>query len=80
VRIIVGESYDFEPADLRTEYVQSLSDQDLFDHLKEGGDLMLPLAATLSPLEMFFAIDHVRTLKDRPSKPHFSPKYEEPIR
>jgi hypothetical protein len=68
-----------EPGDLRTDYVQSMSDGDLFDHIQSGGDIMLPLAATMSPLEMFCTIDHVRTLEGRSSKPHFPPKYEEPI-
>jgi hypothetical protein len=79
-RIIVGESFDMVPTDLRLDSVQSQSDPELFDHLVEGGDLMLPFAVTMSPLEMFFAIDHVRTLKDRPTKPHFPPKFEEPLR
>jgi hypothetical protein len=40
---------------------------------------MVPLAATMSPLEMFYAIDHVRSLKNRPTKPHFPAKFEQPI-
>ena len=79
-RIIVGESYDLEPGDLRTDYVQSMSDQELFEHIQSGGDIMLPLAATLSPLDMFLAIDYIRTLKGRESKPAFPPQYVEPIR
>jgi hypothetical protein len=79
-RIIVGESLDIAPTDLRDGAVQSQSDRALFDHLQSGGDLMIPLAATMSPLEMFYAIDHVRSLKTRPTKPNFPAKFEQPIR
>jgi mono/diheme cytochrome c family protein len=79
-RIIVGESHELKPTDLRSETVQAKTDQALFTHLKEGGKLMLPLAATLSPLEMLLVIGHVRTLKDRPSEPYYKPKFTEPIR
>lgn len=79
-RIIVGESHQLKPTDLRQPRIQSMSDRALFNHIQEGGELMLPLAATLSPLEMLLAIEHVRTLEDRPSKPYFKPQFTEPIR
>lgn len=78
-RIIVGESLDIPPADLRLDEIQSKSDRVLFDHVESGGDLMIPLAATMTPLEMLLAIEHVRTLKDRPTKAHFAPKHQEPL-
>ena len=78
-RIIVGESLDIPPADLRLDEIQSKSDRVLFDHLKSGGKLMVPLAATMTPLEMLLAIEHVRALKDRPTGAHFAPKHQEPL-
>ncbi len=78
-RIIVGESLELAPTDLRSDDVQSQSDEELFEHLQTGGGLMLPFAATLSPLEMLLSIEYMRTLKDRPSKPYFQPKYTEPL-
>lgn len=79
-RVIVGESLEIKPTDLRISDVQSKSDQELFEHLRTGGELMLPLAATLAPIEMILAIEHLRTLKNRPSKPFFKPQFDEPIR
>ncbi len=78
-RIIVGESHEFKPTDLRSRKVQSKSETALFEHLQNGGKLMLPLAATLSPVEMLLVIGHIRTLKERPSKPHFKPQFTDPI-
>ncbi len=46
-RIIVGESHEMKPADLRAPRIQRKSTDELFRHLKEGGELMLPLAATV---------------------------------
>jgi len=79
-RIIVGESLEIPPADLRDKSVQSQSTEDLLEHLKTGGDLMLPLATTLSPAEMLLVIEHLRSLRDRPSKPYYSPKSTTPIK
>jgi mono/diheme cytochrome c family protein len=79
-RIIVGESLELAPTDLRGPDVQALDDRALFEHVQGGGALMLPFAATLSPRDMLLAIQHLRTLKDRPSKPHFSPKNVRPNR
>ena len=78
-RTIVGESHEFRPKDLRATRVQQMDDKALFKHLKEGGELMLPLAATLSPLEMLLVIGHVRGLKKRPTRPHFKPQFTKPI-
>jgi mono/diheme cytochrome c family protein len=79
-RIIVGESHEMKPTDLRSQRVQTKSDEALFQHLQTGGELMLPLAATMSPLEMLLAIEYLRTLKGRPSEPYFKPKFTAPIR
>jgi hypothetical protein len=59
-RIIVGESLETRPADLRSVRVQAKTDEALFDHIQRGGELMLPLAATLSPLEMLLTIEYLR--------------------
>lgn len=79
-RVIAGESHEFKPADLRSAHTQALTDEEIFTHVQEGGQLMLPLAATLSPVEIMLVIDHIRTLKDHPSTPHFKPQFTEPIR
>ena len=79
-RIIVGESHEFVPTDLRSAKVQNKTEAALFKHLQGGGELMLPLAATLSPLEMLFVIGHIRTLKGKPSEPYYKPQFTEPIR
>lgn len=79
-RIIVGESHEFNPADLRSVHTQAMTDEAIFSHVENGGELMLPLAATLSPVEIMLVIDHIRTLKDNPSTPHFKAQFTEPIR
>ena len=79
-RIIVGESHEYKPADLRQPRIQQMDDRALFKHIEEGGQLMLPLGATLSPLEMRLAIEYLRTLKNKPSTPYFKPQFTEPIR
>ena len=76
-RIIVGESHEFEPTDLRQSHVQNMTDAEIFAHVQEGGKLMLPLAATLSPLEILLVIDHVRDLTERPSTPYYKPQFTE---
>jgi hypothetical protein len=78
-RIIVGDHLELKPADLRSAAVQGRSDDELYRHLEEGGRLMLPLAATMSATEMLLAIEELRRLEDRPSKPHFAPRNTEPI-
>ena len=78
-RVIVGESLDIKPTDLRSAAVQNKSDRQLFDHLKAGGKLMIPLAATMSPGEMLLAIDHARGLAGRATKPHFAPRHSTPL-
>jgi hypothetical protein len=79
-RTIVGESLDIAPTDLRHVDVQSRDTSALFAHLRSGGELMVPLAQTMSPAEMLLSIEHLRTLRDRPSEPFFEPAYTEPIR
>ncbi|MBW2535117.1 MAG: cytochrome c [Deltaproteobacteria bacterium] len=78
-RIIVGESLELAPADLRSPEVQGMSEQALFEHVQSGGSLMIPLGATMSPGEMLRSIDHLRTLEGRDSRPHFRPRNTEPI-
>lgn len=78
-RIIVGESLEIPPTDLRQSSVQSKSNEELIEHLKSGGDLMLPLSATMSPVEMYLAIEHLRTLQGKPTRPYYSPKSAAPI-
>ncbi len=78
-RIIVGESLEVLPTDLREDSVQSLTQQELFEYLKTGGDLMPPLNATMSPLEMLLAAEYLTTLKDRPSRPYYPPKNIKPL-
>ena len=60
--------------------MQAQTDEALFDHLQEGGDLMLPLAATLSPMEMILTVEYLRTLERRPSTPYYKPQFTEPIK
>lgn len=79
-RIIVGESHEMHPKDLRSDEIQRKSKQALFQHLQSGGEIMIPLAATMSPLEMLLVIDYVRTLKDKPSEPYFKRQFTEPIK
>jgi hypothetical protein len=79
-RTIVGESLDIRPTDLRGVDVQSRDTRALYQHLQSGGELMVPLAQTMSPAEMLLSIEHLRTLRDRPSEPFFEPAYTEPIR
>ena len=78
-RIIVGESLELAPADLRSAEVQAMSEEALFEHVQSGGSLMIPRGATMSPGEMLLSIDHLRTLEGRESRPHFRPRNTEPL-
>jgi hypothetical protein len=73
-RIIVGESFGVKPPDLRSPEIQGRSDRELFDHVTRGSDVIIPLAAVVTPLDRLLAIDHLRTLEDAPSEPFFEPR------
>jgi mono/diheme cytochrome c family protein len=79
-RIIVGESLEVRPADLRAPAVQSQTDRQLYEHVTGGGRLMLPLAQTIAPADILLALRHVRALRGAPSRPHFEPQRTRPIR
>jgi mono/diheme cytochrome c family protein len=78
-RIIVGESFNPPVPDLTTKKVRDMSDEELYDQLVHGTEIMIPLDTTMSPTEMMLAITHVRSLADSPSTPYFEPKSTEPI-
>lgn len=77
-RIIVGESFSFPLPDLRSDEIQGLTDDQIFESLTHGTKKMIPLAATLSGVDRLLAIVHLRTLKGRPSKPFFPRRWVEP--
>ena len=77
-RIIVGESFGFHLPDLRSDKVQNLADVQIFEALSLGGEQMIPLAATISPLDRLLVIGYLRTLKGRPSRPFYRPRWVEP--
>jgi mono/diheme cytochrome c family protein len=78
-RIIVGESFDVKLPDLRASTVQEKSNEILFKQLFNGTANMIPLADTLTPGDMILSIMYVRTLKNAPSRPFFTPKFTQPI-
>ncbi len=77
-RIIVGESFPFRLPDLRSDAVQGLTDSQIFDSLTRGSERMIPLAATLSARDRLLAISYLRSLKGRPSRPFFRPRWVDP--
>lgn len=79
-RIIVGESFDVVPRDLRSDDVQDLDDEDLFELVQDGSGAMLALHDTLTPLEVLLAIRHVRGLKGGPSRPFYPPQATTPMK
>lgn len=79
-RIIVGESFDVRPPDLRSPRIQSLDDRQLYDSIAKGTDVIIPLAAIVTPLDRLLAIEYVRGLADAPSEPFFEPRNVEPVR
>lgn len=78
-RIIVGESLDIKPADLRASKVQSKTDRAIYSHIVSGGELMVPFQATMSPVDMMLAVEYVRTLSSKPGKPYFPRRHTKPI-
>jgi hypothetical protein len=79
-RIIVGESFGVRPGDLRSPEVQARSDRELYDHVTYGSDVLIPLAAVVTPLDRLLAIEYVRKLADAPSEPFYEPRNREPVR
>jgi hypothetical protein len=79
-RTIVGESFSPALPDLGSPGLQTRSDKDIFEQIAAGSARMIPLADTLTPLDILLAIRHVRTLAGAPSVPYFTPKYTEPIK
>lgn len=79
-RIIVGESFDVRLPDLRSDTSQGFSDEEMFGMVTDGTVNMVALADTVTPLDLVLAIRHVRTLKNAPSTPFYSPRNTEPFR
>jgi hypothetical protein len=77
-RIIVGESFGFKLPDLRSDEIQNLADVQIFEALSLGSERMIPLAATISPVDRLLVIEYLRTLKGRPSRPFYPPRWVEP--
>ena len=59
----MGAFFNPKPADLTSERVQSLSDQEIFLVITEGRGLMPSIAENLSPAERWDVINYVRSLK-----------------
>jgi hypothetical protein len=78
-RTIVGESFGVRPPDLRSHEIQSKSDRDLYEHISNGTDVLIPLAPTIAPMDRLLAIEHMRTLAGAPSVPLFEPRNVEPV-
>ncbi len=79
-RIIVGESLNPAPRDLRSPMVQRQSEAALFDSVAYGTPYMVPLARNIDPVEIVLAIRHIkRRLGGATSRPYFTPKYTRPL-
>ena len=78
-RVIVGESFGVPIPDLRQAKVQFTGEESLYNKISNGQKNMIPLRETLSPLEILFAIHHIKTLKKAPSVPYYSPKSVAPL-
>ncbi len=79
-RIIVGESLEIKPADLRSDKVQSMHPKAIYEHIESGGDLMVPFRATMSPRDILLTVGYIRILKDKPSAPYYPKEGTEAIR
>jgi hypothetical protein len=73
-RIIVGESFGVRPPDLRSPEIQARTDRELYDHVTEGSEVIISLAAVVTPVDRLLAIEYVRSLHDAPSEPFFEPR------
>jgi len=78
-RIIVGESLNPPPRDLRSALVQSRGEATLFDSIAYGTQYMIPLLESIDPVSLVLALRHVKTLGDAPSHPYYAPKYTRPL-
>jgi hypothetical protein len=79
-RIIVGESFGVPVPDLRSREIQSHGDRELYDSVSDGTEIIIPLAAIMTPLDRLLAIEYVRGLADAPSSPFYEPRNVEPVR
>jgi mono/diheme cytochrome c family protein len=55
--------YTPPPADLTSDRVQALSDQQIFMVLTQGWGLMPSMAENLSPVDRWNVINHIRSLR-----------------
>jgi mono/diheme cytochrome c family protein len=78
-RIIVGESFDPRLPDLRSPAVQMQSDAQLYERVRHGGKVMIPLEDTVTPPDTLLAITKVRTLAGAPSHPSFEARSTRPL-
>lgn len=78
-RIIVGESLDVAPTDLRSQKVLEMGYAKIWALLHQGGKAMPPLSSTMSPEEMALAIEHLEVLRKRTSRPAFPPRNTKPL-
>ncbi len=78
-RIIVGESLNPPPADLRSPLVQSRDEGTLFERVAYGTKYMIPLIESIDPVSIVLAIRHIKTLRSVPSRPFYAPKYTRPL-
>ena len=79
-RIIVGESLNPAPRDLRSPMVQRQDEAALFDSVAYGTPYMIPLARNIDPVAIVLAIRHIKErLGGAPSRPYFTPKYTRPL-
>jgi mono/diheme cytochrome c family protein len=78
-RIIVGESLNPAPPDLRGDRVQGRAEPDLYRSIADGTRLMIPLGRSVDPVDLVLALRHVRTLRGAPSRPFYPRKYTRPL-
>jgi mono/diheme cytochrome c family protein len=78
-RIIVGESFDSRLPDLRSPAVQTQSDAQLYERVRQGGKVMIPLEDTLTPADTLLTIHQVRALAGAPSHPFFEARSTRPL-
>lgn len=79
-RSIVGESFGVRPPDLRAPEIQARGDRELYDHLTNGTDILIPLAPIMTPVDRLLAIERMRDLAGAPSEPLFEPRNVEPLK
>lgn len=79
-RSIVGESFGVRPPDLRAPEIQARGDGELYDHLTNGTDIIIPLAPIMTPADRLLAIERMRALAGAPSEPLFERRNAEPLK